>query len=84
MAYIVKGYIDGVAYRVTIGVPREGAKASLGVLAGSPNAVTLVGGKEGDTVRPAHAAPVVVDSRDPESVLAALREWSQVVSVERA
>ncbi len=80
--YIVRGYIDGVAYRVTIGQDRPEAKASVGVVAGSPVAVHLVAAKQGETIRRPHAAPVVVDPGDPASVLAALRAWSQVVSVE--
>ncbi|QSI49940.1 hypothetical protein [Thermobispora bispora] len=81
--WLVAGYIDGVAYRVTVGVPRQGARASAGVVAGSPRAVALLQAKEGEVIRRPHQAPVTVNLEDVDSVLAALGVFTEVVSRQR-
>ncbi|GAB2467783.1 hypothetical protein GCM10027187_39940 [Streptosporangium sandarakinum] len=75
----VHGYIDGVAYAVTVGRARPEAAATTGVVSGSPIAVTLLSGRQGRTVPVPHQTPIVLDTSDPVSVLTALRVWTQVV-----
>ncbi|MEU4229534.1 hypothetical protein AB0F17_35000 [Nonomuraea sp. NPDC026600] len=77
----VHGYVNGVAYAVTVGRPRLEAAATYGVVSGSPVAVALIEAREGETVTRPHMMPVVVDAGDAAAVLVALRAWTDVKKV---
>ncbi|WP_449060417.1 hypothetical protein [Planomonospora algeriensis] len=77
----VHGYIDGVAYAVTVGRARPEARATVGVVSGSPRAVDLIARCQGEVVASSLGARVL-DANDTLSVIMALRQWTQVVKVE--
>ncbi|TMR22046.1 hypothetical protein ETD86_12800 [Nonomuraea turkmeniaca] len=77
----VHGYVNGVAYAVTVGHPRPEALATHGVVSGSPVAVSLIEAREGQTVTRPRMMPVVVNAEDAASVLVALRAWTDVTKV---
>ncbi|MGW2221537.1 hypothetical protein ACWCSD_41700 [Nonomuraea sp. NPDC001684] len=75
----VFGYIDGVAYAVTVGKARPEAADTVGVVSGSPRAVSLLRVRDGDLVDVPHGPTIRLDVNDPASVMAALAAWTQVV-----
>ncbi|MFG6197773.1 hypothetical protein [Nonomuraea sp. JJY05] len=77
----VYGYVDGVAYAVTVGEPRPEAADTVGVVSGSPRAVSLLRVRDGDLVDVPHGPMIRLDVNNPTSVLAALSAWTEVVDV---
>lgn len=75
----VFGYIDGVAYAVTVGEPRPEAADTVGVVSGSPRAVSLLRVRNGDLIEQPHGRTLRLDVNDSESVLAALTAWTDRV-----
>lgn len=74
----VHGYIGGVYYAVTVGMPRPEAAATVGVVSGSRQAVLLLelhNGRELPSGR-------VLDVGDVDSVLDALAELTEVTRTE--
>ncbi|SDH67629.1 hypothetical protein SAMN05421505_12040 [Sinosporangium album] len=76
----VHGYIDGVYYAVTVGEPRPEATATIGVVSGSRRACLLLELRKG---LPLPVSGQVLDVTDPETVLAALHELTDVRRVEQ-
>jgi hypothetical protein len=77
----VFGYMDGVAYAVTVGVAREDAAATVGVVSGSPDVCALLRIRDGEPVDLPHGGTVHLDVNEPDLVVAALTAWTQVVRV---
>lgn len=78
----VQGYVDGVAYAVTVGVPRDDAADTVGVVSGSPNVVAMLRIRDGEPVDLPHGGVSVLDVDDPDRVVEALTAWTEVVRVE--
>ncbi|WP_043636834.1 hypothetical protein [Nonomuraea candida] len=72
----VYGYIDGIAYAVTVGEPRPEAADTVGVVSGSPRAVSLLRVRNGDLIEQPHGRTIRLDVNDTASVLAALTAWT--------
>lgn len=72
----VYGYIDGVAYAVTVGEPRPEAADTVGVVSGSPRAVSLLRVRNGDMIDLPHGRSMRLDINSSASVLAALTAWT--------
>ncbi|GAA2411378.1 hypothetical protein GCM10010404_81620 [Nonomuraea africana] len=79
----VHGYVDGVAYAVTVGRARPEAAATTGIVSGSPKVVGLLAGRQGADIVFPHQPVTALDVREPVSVLAALQAWTQVVKIVR-
>ncbi|GAA2692092.1 hypothetical protein [Nonomuraea recticatena] len=77
----VHGYVDGVAYAVTVGRARPEAAATTGIVSGTRTVVDLLSGRQGADIVIPHQPTTTLDVHDPVSVLAALRAWTQVVTV---
>ncbi|MFC4014620.1 hypothetical protein ACFOY2_45870 [Nonomuraea purpurea] len=75
----VYGYIDGVAYAVTVGEPRPEAADTVGVVSGSPRAVSLLRVRNGDEIPLPHGRAMRLDVNNAASVLAALTAWTDRV-----
>jgi hypothetical protein len=81
--FTVEGYVDGVSYTAVVGDPKaEGDPSAAGIVTGTDNVVTLLRGHEGLPVRASvTSGDRPLDLRDPESVLAGLRDLTQVTKV---
>lgn len=77
----VFGYVDGVAYGVTVGQPREDAAATVGVMSGSPGVCSLLRIRDGEPVDLPDGRTTILDVTDPDRVLEALTAWTEVVRV---
>ncbi|MBG0818974.1 hypothetical protein [Planomonospora sp. ID82291] len=75
----VHGYIDGVAYAVTVGEARPEAADTVGVVSGSPRAVSLLRIRNGDPIGLPHGRYARLDVNVPGSVVEALTAWTEVV-----
>lgn len=81
MTYIVNGYIDGVSYQATVG--GDQTDASIGAVTGSPNVLGLLSGNDGHSFsRTVTGQAVKLDVHDPDTILHALQELTEVTSVE--
>jgi hypothetical protein len=79
--FVVKGYLNGIAYRVQVGVDK--ARANDGVVAGSPHIIGLLQSYEGLPITLGPGRRSVTGSTDDEGwVLAALYEHTEVVNVD--
>lgn len=81
MDRIVEGYIDGVYYAVTVGQARPDAAAQVGAAAGSARACRLLEFHNGLALP---RSGQVLDVTDPEMVVAALQELTDVIHVRPA
>ncbi|MET7335949.1 hypothetical protein [Nonomuraea sp. NPDC005650] len=77
----VYGYMDGIAYGVTVGTPREDAAATVGVMSGSPGVCSLLRIRDGEPIDGPHGGTTYLDVNNPDRVLEALTAWTQVVRV---
>lgn len=77
----VQGYVDGVAYGVTVGVPREDAADTIGVMSGSPGVCSMLRIRDGEPIDGPHGGTTYLDVNDPDRVLEALTAWTEVMRV---
>lgn len=79
--FVVKGYLNGIAYRVQVGVDK--ARANDGVVAGSPHVIGMLQSYEGLPITLGPGKRSVTGSTDDEDwVLAALHEHTEVQNVD--
>lgn len=81
MDRIVEGYIDGVYYAVTVGESQQGAPETVGVVSGAVAARRLLEFHNG---QPLPRSGNVLDVTDPEMVVQALQELTDVIHVRPA
>ncbi|MFG1977019.1 hypothetical protein ACGFJC_47470 [Nonomuraea fuscirosea] len=77
----VHGYVNGVAYGVTVGVPRDEAADTVGVVSGSPGVCSMLRIRDGEPIDLPHGGTSHLDVENPERVLEALTAWTEVVRV---
>lgn len=81
MSFIVKGYLNGITYRVQVGVDK--ARANDGVVAGDPRVIGLLQSMEGLPITLGPGKRSVTGTTDnTDWVMAALHEHTQVTDVD--
>ncbi|MEU4513228.1 hypothetical protein AB0G05_27340 [Nonomuraea wenchangensis] len=81
MDRIVEGYIDGVYYAVQISEAAQGGDDTIGVVAGAAAARRLLEFHDG---QPLPRSGNVLDVNDPDMVVQALQELTDVIHVRPA
>lgn len=82
--FTVTGYLDGVAYRVTVGAEVSEARArTVGCVSGDPNIIRWLADRAGEPYTATPTGPAArTDMNDPAAILGTLMDGTTITAVD--